>query len=283
MPSPFNSNLARHSIASALVLMGLGLLAEARFPTSHGREVDALMLDETFWLGLMPYFYHVGLVVCGLGLLINRNGSVLVSFFIAAMTIEEILVGFISSQPVPFSPLARISLMLAGMTALAWILHDQKNRPESKHIGFQLVWVGIAVGVLISVGFEVFFGPQAVSDPLAALRWTIVPLSIANGTSPLWMQRFRRLPRTAIAALIWVRPYLNFVWAIGFISIAALTWSPEPPELSFMFITLVGMVTGWIMCFKIQPTADQLSAQGEVLNLLKRARPAPENLKAPRA
>jgi hypothetical protein len=221
----------------------------------------------------MPYFYHAGLVVCGLGLLINRNGSVLVSFLVAAMTIEEIMVGFISSQPVPFSPLAGVSLMLGGLTALAWILHDQKNRPESKHIGFRIVLVGISLGLLTSVVFELFFGPQAVSDPVAVLGWIIVSLSLLNGMSPRWMQHVGRLPRPTIGALVLVRPYVNIVWLTGLLSISALAWSRGTPAFGFMLISSAGIAAGWIMCLKISPTPDQLSARSEMLNRFTRDRP----------
>jgi len=250
-------------IATLFALLGGYLAWEATFPETRGRAFAELMLEEEFWLGIMPYVYHVGMVMGGMGLLINRNWSVLVSFAVAAMTVEEVFIGLISSQPVPFSISAQISLTAASAVAIGWTLLGQRPGSKSKHIGFRVLIVGISLSLVTTVLFEVFFGPHAIADPLVALLWLPVIFAAANGTSPLWLKLSPSLPRPGVALIVMARRPLAWASLIGLAAIiVGLGWRAQLPGLPTLLATVLTL-SGWAACRRISFSAGQRDAVRE--------------------
>ncbi|MFK8162193.1 MAG: hypothetical protein AB8H12_06980 [Lewinella sp.] len=112
----------------------------------------AMVLEEEFWLELMPFVYFVTLLLAGGSLVWPHKYSLLLLFSYAGFTLEELILSYLSSTAVPFSYLSHwwlFSTVVGGIGGL-FLLKKEQNSTGDKY-RFRALWFGIAFGLSCSL------------------------------------------------------------------------------------------------------------------------------------
>jgi hypothetical protein len=250
--------LARYLTTALFVGLAvlLGLQTAVAMNTG-GQAFKELMVDDTFWMSVMPFMYHAGLLVAAVCLLWRRPLTNVALFLIAAMTIEEVLMGFISSTAVPFSITAKLGLSLASLAALGWAFQYQKENPDSKGVGLRILITGILLAATSSLLYEMLAGVHAAAYRDGTIAVLLAGVTLAGGLTSRWIRFY--LPMPALAYAFIRRAHRPVVWSAFLALLGWNLWLLTGPVDRGLLLALAGLIglTGLIAGHRLPLATEQ--------------------------
>ena len=116
---------------------------------------ETLALTEAFRLELMPFTYFMMLLFVGVSLIWKHKLSLITLFVYVGFTTEELLLGYMSENAVPFSWVSQFWLAVTVFLSIkaAFLLRTGQEAHLKKY-SFKNLWIGVAFGVGTGVLFS---------------------------------------------------------------------------------------------------------------------------------
>ena len=235
---------------------------------------STLWLDNGFWQEMMPLIYYAGLMLGGVFILFDNKFSHLVLFFVATLTIEEILSGFISPMAASFPPVAKAILAVANVYLLVLVFKTQRHRPTNKKISHRMVIVGMALALVSTVAYELFFGENALPNRQIIVFYLGAVFSLGIGLVPLCRVVVKSVSDKMLLLYNLLRRPISWMLLMGLMVGACWLWVQQMvfPYWTLVPVLLAGL--GLILSYRIlvpgsEGKAVDLSSVLEILSVPK--------------